>query len=171
MTLDPTLAGLPATSRVITRARDYLVLATPIADKLPSADQPPSADKPKLQYNHTAVIFTGDRQADPTIIHIATVLHYQCPEIRQHVCGFGKVDGRLRWWWTGGPGTTYDYARIPVIKAALAAYWPHSRIDTEPGIIVPTLADGTVDRDNLAADDLLRVVPANYKLGIVRGNV
>lgn len=144
---------LPAATRIVARARDFVLVALP------------SADTTNLTRINTAVIFSGDRQADPTVLGILFALHYAAPLIRTGIVGIAKVNGRIRVW-CSDPGT-FEYTRVPLIEACRAAYWPHSRIDTDPLVLVKTLPNGTVDRDNLAADDLLRVVPEKYKLGRV----
>lgn len=146
---------LPASSRIITRARDYLVI-----------DLPSAVSNHKPIYTRTAVIL--DPQADMRVIHILSALHYCDFKIRVNCIGIAKVNGRIRMWY--GDPATFEFARRPLIDACRKALWPHDRIDTDPLVAVKMLPDGTLDRDDLAADDLLRVVPERYKLGLVHAS-
>lgn len=148
---------LPVSARIVARARDYRVIALPSA-----VTKPPT-------FIQTAVILSEDKQADPTVLGILFALHYAAPLIRAGIVGIAKVNGRIRVWCS--EPETFEYTRVPLIEACRAAYWPHSRIDTDPLVLVKMLPDGTVDRDNLGPDGaLLRVVPERYKLGLVRAS-
>jgi hypothetical protein len=145
--------SLPVGCRIVERMRDVVIL------DLPSADT-----KPSPTFTRTAVVL--DKMADPRIFNILFALHYQNRAIRMHLVGLAKIRGVLRWWYADQD--TFDDARRALIKACHDALWPYDRIDTEPGILVDSLADGTAGLERLAADDLLRAaVPQRYRLGPV----
>lgn len=144
--------SLPTNVHLIERMRDVVIL-----------DLPSLATKPPT-YTRTAVIL--DQRADPRMFEILFALHYRNLAIRVNLLAIAKVKGRLRWWY--GDPATIDTARRPMIEACDAAFWPTDRIDTEPGILVP-VKGGRLDRDSLPASEaLLRVVPEQFKLGLVQ---
>ena len=144
--------SLPVNVYVKARLRDVVIL-----------DFPSLATKPTT-YTRTAVIL--DKHADPRMFEILFALHYQNRKIRMNLLAIAKVEGMLRWWY--GDKDTLDQARRPLIDACNAAFWPTDRIFTENGILAP-MRDGRLDRDNLARDDLLRLVlPQHFHLGLVQ---
>jgi hypothetical protein len=144
---------LPATSRVIARLRDLVII-----------DLPSVATNPKPTFTRTAVIF--DQSADPRIFSVVAAMHYQALRFRINTIGFAKIKGgKLRWWY-GGDHATGQLARVPLQKAIQSALFPSDNWVAEPATLV-TMVDGLLDRDSLAADDLLRAVPGRYNLGLV----
>ena len=149
------LAGmyeLPATSRVIARTRDVYVI-----------DIPSLQTKPKPTYTRTAIIL--DPTADPRILSVVAAMHYKALQYRINTIAFAKVKGgKLRWWY--GDSATAPFARVPMQQAIQAALCPSDNWIAEPPTLV-RMIDGALDRDSLSADDLLRVVPIRYQLGLV----
>ena|SRR5579872_4530702 len=151
---DPSLIEgrpMPASSRIVARWRDALVLA------LPSADTKPAT------LTHTALIF--DRDADFRIIDVFMALHYRNVNIRKSIIALAESQGRVQWWHSDP--NTVEFARRPLQEACNAALWPYDRWTTEVYQLAPMLPDGTLDRANLPADSLLRVVPERITLGRV----
>jgi hypothetical protein len=151
---------LPQPGRVITRLRDLTLVDLP------------TADTTKLTYTRTAIIFAEDVQADPRIYDILLSFHYRAFKRCVSLVGLAKVRNltgpALRWWY-GSPldAVTAQRALNEATYAALrraADKW-----QVESPILVPMRPDGTVDRDRLPENDLLRLaVPARYRLGLVQ---
>ena len=146
---------LPQPGRIITRHRDVAIIDLP------------SADKPKLTCTRTAVVFSEDTQADPRIYDILLAFHYRAFKHRVNLIGLAKVrhsDGPALRWWYGSVFDAKDAAR-ELNDSARAALWPAPSWTVEQPILV-TMKEGLLDRDRLKPDDLLRVVPERYKLGL-----
>ena len=143
---------LPATSRVIGRTRDVIVI-----------DIPSLQTKPKPTFTRTAI--TLDPSGDPRIFSVIAAMHYQSLRYRINCVGFAKVEGKLRWWY--GDRATEQFARVPMQQAIKAALFPFDNWIAEPPTLV-RMVDGLLDRDSLVADDPLRAVPERYQLGLVQ---
>jgi hypothetical protein len=149
---------LPQPGHVISRLRDVTILDLP------------TADKPKSTCTRTAIIFADDQQADPRIYDILLSLHYRAFRHRVNLVGLAKVrnlNGPALRWWYGCPLDAVAAQRA-LSEATYRALWPAAQWSVESPIIVKMRPDGTLDRDGLGANDLLRVVPKRYTLGLVR---
>jgi hypothetical protein len=148
---------LPQPGRLITRLRDAVILDLP------------SIDKPKLSCTRTAVLFGEDAHADPRVIDVLLAFHYRALKYRVNLIALAKVrhlNGTgLRWWY--GSRFDADRAHRELSEASHVALWPADRWEVEPATIAP-MRDGVLDRDRLQLNDLLRVVPESYRLGLVR---
>jgi hypothetical protein len=151
---------LPQSGRLITRLRDVCIIDLP------------TADEPKHTCTRTAVIFADDRQADPRVFDILLSYHYRAFKHRVNLIGLAKVQDltgpALRWWY-GSPLDAVAAQRA--LAEAIYAALRHSndKWSVELPILVTMRPDGTVDRDQLPQNDLLRLaVPGRYRLGLVQ---
>jgi hypothetical protein len=160
MDISSALAGrqLPQPGRVITRLHDVTLVDLP------------TADNPTPTCTRTAIIFAEDVQADPRIYDILLSFHYRAFKHRVNLLALAKVRNltgpALRWWY-GSPLDAVAAQRA-LSDATYRALWPAARWSVESPIIVKMRPDGTLDRDGLAANDLLRTaVPERYTIGLV----
>jgi hypothetical protein len=162
MDISSPLAGrqLPQPGRLITRLRDVCILDLP------------TADQPKSTRTRIAIILAEDKQADPRVFDVLLSFHYRAFKHRVNLVGLAKVHNltgpALRWWF-GSPLDAVG-AQRSLTEATRAALWPSADNWTvEAPILVLMRPDGTVDRDRLPENDLLRlVVPSRYRLGLVQ---
>lgn len=163
MDLSSSLDGrqLPQPGRLVTRLRDVAIIDLP------------TADKPRRLCTRTAVIFSDDMLANPLIFDVLLSYHYRSFKHRVNLVGIAKVhhnaSGPAVRWWYGQP-LDAAAAHRALSEATLAALRPSDvKWHVEPPIIVMMRPDGTLDRERLPENDLLRLaVPGRYTLGLVR---
>jgi len=139
---------MPVYVRVVTWLRDVIVLDLPSTDRL---------------FTRTAIILDSD--ADTRILDVLFALHVQNRHIRANVIGLAETRGQITFWY--GDKQTLGHSRRPMTDAANAALFPYDKWLVSEPILAP-MVDGVLDRDNLAATDLLRAVPERYSLGLVK---
>jgi hypothetical protein len=151
---------LPQPGRLITRLRDVCILDLPMADQL------------KHTCTRIAVIFAEDMQADPRVFDVLLSFHYRAFKHRVNLVGLAKVrnlSGPALRWWYGCPLDAVAAQRALNEATYAALRHASDKWQVESPVLVTIRPDGTVDRDRLPENDLLRLaVPSRYRLGRVQ---
>jgi hypothetical protein len=141
------IARLPADSRLITYARDYLVVSLPAGEAR----------------QHLAVIW--DRGRDETILDVITAITYRDPHVRARIIGCAMERGVLTSW------VSSDQAdRLAIQGACDAALHPPKRWLVAPLQLVPIDVQRDrqiLDRGNLIEGHPLLQIPRQYRLGVI----
>ena len=142
------LAQLPAESRLISHARDYIVISMPLLEG--------------TMRQHVAVIW--DRQRDEQILDVLTALTYRDLPTRARLMGLAMERGVLTCW------VSSDTDRAAIQGACNAALHPPKKWLVAPPQIVPLDRQRDrqiLDRGNLTEDHPLLQIPKQYQLGII----
>ena len=138
--------------RTVANARNYCVIDIPTMN-------PPLVAR-------TAILWDFDR--DERLLYALAALHYRAPRICASLRAATETKGRVTAWFDADTPESPELLQQSLFAAAAMVLLPHKDQWTIEAPRLVVCRYGTVDREQLASDDPLLVVPARYQLGLVR---